>query len=101
MLVDLAGMGCPVLGVRGCSRKLETGELSRGGIPHPGYFVKRVWNRLKTRELTFLAMTKSLQKFENKGDKRKRWVDESVRRGALRKGGRVFEDSRTMIGWII
>jgi hypothetical protein len=75
--------------------------LSRRGIPHPGYFVKRVWNHLKTRELTFLAMTKSLQECEDKGDKGKKWVDESVRCGALRKGGLVFEDSRTMIRLII
>jgi hypothetical protein len=70
-------------------------------MPHPGYFVKRVWNRLKTRELTFLVMTKSWQECEDKGDKGKNGADERRRCGALRKGGLVFEDSRTMIGWII
>src|SRR5712664_892 len=37
------------------------------GIPHPGCFGKRVWICLIPKELTFLATTKRLQEYGNKG----------------------------------
>ena len=37
------------------------------GQPHPGCFCKRVRNRLKTRELSFLQTQKSGEEYENKG----------------------------------
>ncbi len=39
--------------------------------PHPGCFCKRVWNYLKTKELRFWSVQKSLEECEKKGDRTK------------------------------
>src|SRR6266481_9759666 len=41
------------------------------GHPHPGCFCKRVWNCLKTKELRFWRVQKSLEECERKGDRTK------------------------------
>jgi hypothetical protein len=56
------------------------------GYPTPGCFFKRVWNDMKTKELSFLCLQRSLQEYQRKGDRsEKRDACEDLENGMLRR----------------
>jgi hypothetical protein len=49
---------------------LYVADFKRGdlaGIPHPGCFAQRIWICLIAQQLAFVAATKSLQEYMDKG----------------------------------